>query len=189
MAHGVRLLAARPQAASELTRKLARLCAARRRSKLARLRAPFEGVPDCATAAAGAVAELAARGLVDDAAYAGWHVAQRAQHRPRSVAHLRGELGAKGVTGADADGAVAGADEPAAALALARRRQRAPQDVRAVTAFLARRGFPWAVATAAARQAAEEAAAEVEGGAAAAAGGAGGVAGDEDVVQGRRGLR
>ncbi len=188
MAHGVRLLAARPQAAAELTRKLARLCAARRRSKLARLRGPFEGVPDCATAAAGAVAELAARGLVDDAAYAGWHVAQRAQHRPRSVAHLRGELGAKGVTGADADGAVAGADEPAAALALARRRQRAPPpDVRAVTAFLARRGFPWAVATAAARQAAEEAAAE--GGAATTASGGAGSAGDEDVAEGRRGLR
>ena len=151
VAHGVKLLTARPQSRAELTRKLARVCASRQRSKLARFRQPFEGV-DCGSAVAQAIAELERMALVDDSHYAAYHVEQRERFRPRSRLALRGELAAKGVASAIGEAATADVDDAAAALALARRRPRG-SDARAVVAFLARKGFAPGVALAAANRA------------------------------------
>lgn len=79
---------------------------------------------DCSSVVEGVVATLAEAGgepgaaqgvLLNDAAYAEWHVAQRASHKPRSLLQLRAELAAKGVAGKAAAEALAEYDEGDAA--------------------------------------------------------------------------
>jgi len=133
LALGVSLLANRPHSAAELSRKLAAV-ALRRAAKggggaAAAAADPAAPPPPCPrAAAAAAVAALAARGLVDDAAYARWHVAQRGAARaarPRSRAQLLGELAGKAVArgAADAALAVVGAHSELAACAAAAARK------------------------------------------------------------------
>lgn len=88
---------------------------------------------------AGALQQLEAMSLVDDAAYASWHVAQREASRPRSRMQLRGELFAKGVTGATAEASVGVVDDSVAVRAVAARRPRATPEL--LRGFLARKGF------------------------------------------------
>jgi SOS response regulatory protein OraA/RecX len=145
--HALSLLAARPQSRAELLAKLVRVCARRRRRA---------GVVDAAAADAPCIelAEAAVRkleatsaslppadALVDDAAFAAFWAAQRARHRPRSRLVLSGELRAKGVAAAVADGALAGHDEGAAALDAARRGRAGGREGRSLTDYLARKGF------------------------------------------------
>ncbi len=110
------MLSGRAHAASELERKLCSL--------LLRKRAPAEAARSLAASVCG---ELSERGLLDDATYARWHVAQRdaaavGARRPRSRAQLAGELLQKGVPLELVRGAVAEHSELASCAAAALRR-------------------------------------------------------------------
>jgi regulatory protein len=97
------------------------------------------------------VARLMRAGLLDDAEFARYWVENRERFRPRGRVALRQELRGKGVPDPIIADAVAKVDEEAAArqaLQAASRRYRrlAPPDYRRrVQAFLARRGFSYAV--------------------------------------------
>jgi regulatory protein len=126
----VALLAVRPRSRRELADRLAR-----------------KGLPGAVVERV--VDELAARGYLDDAAFARYWVENRQANRPRGRRALAAELRAKGVDTATIDEAVAptAEDEAATALALARRRARTldepdPRRFRQrLGAFLQRKGY------------------------------------------------
>lgn len=92
---------------------------------------------------------LARVGLVDDAAFARFWVENRGQFRPRSARALRYELRHKGLTPETIEAALAGHDDLALALEVARsqvRRLRGLSQLdfqRRLGQFLARRGFDY----------------------------------------------
>jgi len=152
-AHGVRLIAGRPQSVGEVRRKLTTLCLRRRRAPTA-----AAGAQPCDEVVAAALARLADAALLDDIAYAEYHVDNRARFRPRSRAHLLAELSGKGVERGIATAAVAADhhDDVTACLATMRRRGKHVQwtasgrlDDRTM-AYLMRRGYGYATVHAAA---------------------------------------
>jgi regulatory protein len=126
------LLAVRPRSRRELTDRLVR-----------------KGLP--AEVVTGVLDDLAARGYVDDAAFARYWVENRQANRPRGRRALTAELRAKGVDAGDIDAATlpTAADEEASALVLARRRAatlREPDPRRfqqRLGAFLQRKGYAY----------------------------------------------
>jgi len=128
------LLSYRPRSAAEISH---RLCEA--------------DFPPSAIEAA--LARLERAGLVDDAAFARYWVENREQFRPRGRRMLRWELRQKGVPDRIIDKVLAPLDEMASALRLTR--ERAPRlrhldeatFRRRLSAYLARRGFPYAIIT------------------------------------------
>jgi SOS response regulatory protein OraA/RecX len=154
-----RLLIGRPHSRAELRGKLLRV-ALRARARAA----PDSGAAAAATdeadaddaaaassgdgagsaspadAADAALADLDARGLLDDDAYAEWHVAQRAVGpRARSRAQLTSELIARRVPRAAALGAMSAHDDALVATALAARKSRL--SAAALRKHLAWKGF------------------------------------------------
>lgn len=137
----MRLLAARPHSSAELHRRLVNVCERRKAGK--RAAADYAGVR-CAAVCDALLASLREERLVADASYALWHVSQRARHRPRSAAALRGELGAKGVAREHVAAALDGFREDEAARAMiAKKRSSMPRE--RLLAFMQRKGFPYAV--------------------------------------------
>lgn len=171
--HALKLLMARPHSRAELADKLTRVCRRRRTSKLAGVAGEYAEV-DCGAAVAAVLTTVTDLGVLDDAAYAKWHVQNRVEYRPRSRLQLMAELAAKRVTSADVKAALAAGggtptpfaiglpvpstddsedrpfDEVAACVAVAARRPRA--DDKQLLTFLARKGFPLHVIRAALRQ-------------------------------------
>ncbi len=91
---------------------------------------------------------LQAAGLADDEAFARYWLEQRQQFRPRSAAMLRYELRQKGIAPQIVDQALFAIDEEALAYEAARKRAHtlSPEDFRRkLSAYLARRGFPYPV--------------------------------------------
>lgn len=138
------MLGARAHSASEL------------RAKLVRKEHPPEVVDVL-------IDRLTASGLLDDADYAREFVRSRRSSRALSTKALRRELSTKGITGRDAESALAGLeDEDGVALEVARKKARStrglPEDtrMRRVLGMLARRGFDHGVAMKAARTAIAE---------------------------------
>lgn len=103
-------------------------------------------------AVAGAVQRLLAHGYLDDEAFARFWQENRSQFRPRSAAALRYELRSKGVDSQQIDDALAGLDDAEVAWAAASskvgRWAALPEEAftQKMMAFLARRGFGYAVA-------------------------------------------
>jgi regulatory protein len=130
----LKLLSTRPRSEAEVRRKLRE-----------------HNVSDATIEAV--VAHLHRAGLVDDNAFANYWVENRATFRPRSQRLLKVELKQKGVTGEALERAVAGADDAAAAYALAEKRCRAAKVAqlpyaefrRKLGDYLARRGFDYDV--------------------------------------------
>lgn len=96
------------------------------------------------------VADLEAKGLVDDARYAAWFVQARLAHRPTGPARLLREMTGRGVPRELAEAALrtaGGHDELELALAAARPRVAAAarlgreRGLRRLAGFLSRRGF------------------------------------------------
>lgn len=147
--HALALLVARPHTSRELATKLAIVCARRRTSKMAHVREVYADA-NCGACVAAVLHDLRTRGLVDDAKYAEWHVAQRVRGRPRSRLQIGAELAKKGVRSHDVEAAVAstGYDEVAAASAALRRR-RSPSSLQWA-------GYPQRVIQAAAARVAAE---------------------------------
>jgi regulatory protein len=93
------------------------------------------------------ITRLTRTGLLDDAAFARYWREQRDHARPRGAQALRQELRQKGVAREAIEGALAGLDEPAAALSLARARARRLAGLdqltfkRRLAGFLGRRGY------------------------------------------------
>lgn len=108
---------------------------------------------------AAAVQQLLAQGYLDDAEFAQFWRDNRERFRPRSAAALRAELRQKGIDREVADEALAGYDEETAAWSavaskLARWQELPePEFDQKVAAFLARRGFSYAVIRAVCRRA------------------------------------
>lgn len=144
VSHALRLIAARPHARGELVRKLTAVCMRRRMGKRAAVRAEYASV-DCAATAAATVALLNSAGsvqLVDDVAYAEWHVAQRdTPHANRSRAHVVAELRVKGVSPAVIDSAIAPFDDVQACMRAIQRRRSRAKSQQHLLASLARAGF------------------------------------------------
>jgi len=181
--HALKLLMARPHSRAELADKLSRVCRRRRTSKLAGVAAEYEGV-ECGEAVDAVLRTVTELGVLDDTAYAKWHVQNRVEYRPRSRLQLMAELAAKKVSADDVKAALAtggggggggggwspttgeggdaidsGDDKPfdevAACVAVAARRPRA--DDAQLLPYLARKGFPLPVIRAALRRRREEA--------------------------------
>ena len=112
--HAIALLGGRVHSRAELERKLCTVLLRRRTTG------------DARALAASVCGELEERGLLDDAAYARWHAAQRdsaaGAPRPRSRAQLTNELYSKGLPAPLVQGAVAGHSELASCAAAALRR-------------------------------------------------------------------
>lgn len=110
-------------------------------------------------AIAGAVQSLLAHGYLDDEAFAQFWQENRSQFRPRSAAALRYELRQKGIDGDQIDAALAGMDEEAVAWSAAAGKAGRWADLteedfeQKMIAYLARRGFGYAVARRATRRA------------------------------------
>jgi regulatory protein len=137
----IRFLAARPRSAFEV----------RHRLRAAGFHAEHIGQ---------AIGRLQQAGLLDDEEFANYWVGQRQAFRPRGPRGLRAELRAKGITSADMTPAIDAATNeqgPAAcraALQEARRRRSDGEHefTRAVTSYLARRGFDYGTTRAATRE-------------------------------------
>lgn len=143
VSHALRLLAGRPHASAELTRKLKSVCARRRVGKRASVRDEYAHV-DCDAAAAETVALLANAGgheLVDDNGYAAWHVAQRSHSGVRSRSHVAAELRSKGVSAAITTHATREYDDLNACVAAMKRRAGRAKSAQHLMAALARAGF------------------------------------------------
>ncbi len=129
----MRLLSQRAHSRGELEAKLLRL-ASRRKGILSGLAAEegpaWQGgggggegsVPTPRSLTRSVLQELEAKGLLNDAEYAAWHVAQRAAHRPRSRAQISAELRIKRVGGSAVEAALSSHSELAACAACALRR-------------------------------------------------------------------
>jgi regulatory protein len=97
------------------------------------------------------VERLLAADLLNDEEFARYWVENRAQFRPRGTAALRYELRRKGLSDAAIEAALEGADEERAARQAAERAARrlahlpVPEFRRRLAAYLARRGFSYAV--------------------------------------------
>ncbi len=126
----LKLLSSRPRSEAEVRRRL-------REHKVAE------------PTAEAVLVRLRRAGLVDDAAFAGYWVENRAAFRPRSQRQLKAELRQKGISGEALDSAVAGADDAQAAYQLAVKRARIARLAalpyvefrRKLGDYLARRGF------------------------------------------------
>jgi SOS response regulatory protein OraA/RecX len=129
--HATRLLVNRPHSAGELRQKLFRVAARRAPAPARGGFCDQAGGPDAppplrvtpAAATDLAIADLSERGLLDDDAYASWHVEQRAAgSRARSRAQLAAELCAKNLSGDVAAAAMSGYSDQRAAEAIVDRK-------------------------------------------------------------------
>ena len=140
---GLNLLSYRPRSITELSRRLSQ--------------AGFS-----LSAIEAALARLERVGLVDDRAFARYWVENREEFRPRGHRMLRWELRQKGVAAQIIDQVLSSVDEAATASRLARKR--APRLLhldevtfhRRLSAYLARRGFPYSIISDAVQESWEE---------------------------------
>jgi SOS response regulatory protein OraA/RecX len=121
--HATRLLSNRPHSSGELRLKLLRV------ALRASARAPGDGVAPASVADA-ALADLRARGLLDDGAYARWHVSQREMGtRARSKAELANELSARRIPAGVASAAMENYDDSRVAARIVARKPASPRGV------------------------------------------------------------
>lgn len=120
--HATRLLVNRPHSTGELRQKLYRV-AVRRSPALAPPASEAEAALSPQAATEKAISDLRERGLLDDAAYASWHVEQRvAGSRARSRAQLANELSSKYLSADVAAGAMSAYSDQRAAEAIVDRK-------------------------------------------------------------------